>query len=114
VEPGRLVVKQARSLDPGVRGVPAQVLGLPIPRDIVARARNIDRITCPSGDDTIFAVEVLTDPLLAPDVGYAGSPYLHESDPDAVIDGDCDRETLYSIPDHFLFDLLETGTLLDL
>ncbi|MEE9414474.1 MAG: PEP/pyruvate-binding domain-containing protein, partial [Acidimicrobiales bacterium] len=40
----RLVVKQARSLDPGVRGIPQAVLDLPVSRQIIARARLVSRI----------------------------------------------------------------------
>ncbi len=35
VRPARLVVKQARSLDPDLRGVSAEALALPIPRDVL-------------------------------------------------------------------------------
>lgn len=39
ITPSRLVLKQARSLDPGLRDIPSEVLDLPVPRDVLARTR---------------------------------------------------------------------------
>ena len=116
-QPGRLVVKQARSLDPGVRGIPADVLDLAIPRDVLARARHIGQTSCIVDEVTIpVAIDVLTDPLLHPDLGYSQMPYTFtfDTDLDNAADSDCRTTTLFSTPDHLLFELLESGTLLDL
>jgi hypothetical protein len=116
-QPGRLVVKQARSLDPGVRGVPADVLDLAIPRDVLARARHIEQTSCMADDvATPVAIEILTDPLLEPDLGYSEMPYIFSFDTElgSEPDDDCRTATLFSTPDHRLFELLESGTLLDL
>ncbi|MFW2381100.1 MAG: PEP/pyruvate-binding domain-containing protein [Acidimicrobiales bacterium] len=104
LRPSRLVVKQARSLDPGLRDIPDRVLELPVPRDVLARARSVARVDC--GDSE--RIEVLTDPLLPPDIGYAESPFIvGEIDLDQK---DCEREVLYSTPDEFLLELLRIRT----
>lgn len=107
VNPERLVVKQARSLDPGLRGIPADVLSLPIPLDVLARAQLIDEITC-RGDDRL---EIFTDPVLVPDMGYSETPLVVPVDTDSEV---CGRNVLYSTPDHFLNELLAKGNPLNL
>lgn len=116
--PGRLVVKQARSLDPGLRLIPADVATLDIPRDVLARARLVDRLACETPDGTSVVIEVLTDPLLAPDVGFGTTP-LRVGDDAALAALDrnpsaCARSILFSSPDQFLLELLETESRLDL
>ena len=69
--PARIVLKQTRSLDPGIRGLSAAVAALPIPKDVMARARRIDRRTCRAADFTAVVVEALTDPLASPDLGHS-------------------------------------------
>jgi hypothetical protein len=114
-EPGRLVVKQARSLDPGLRGLPDDVLALPLPRDLLARARNIQQVTCTEGDTSVVvAIEVLTDPSASPDLGYSEHPFVFEPDPAVVGDAGCERTTLFTTTDHFLIELLRSGTRLAL
>ncbi len=104
VRPSRLVVKQARSLDPGLRDVPDQVRELPIPRDVLARARSITRLSCDEDD----RIEVLTDALLAPDMGYSEVPFTVGgiASKEAV----CDRNVLYRTADEFLLGLIEIRT----
>lgn len=103
--PGRLVIKQARSLDPGLRGLPAAIVALPVPRDVLARAQLIEQVQCPGGT----RVEILTDPLLPPDIGYSQSPFVTgEITGDADTTG-CERTILHSTPDRFLHELLEAG-----
>ena len=71
VFPARLVLKQTRSLDPGVRGLSAEVSALPLPRDLLNRARKVERRTCQSATFTAVVVEALTNPLSSPDLGHS-------------------------------------------
>lgn len=119
--PARLVVKQARTLEPGLRDVPAGVQAMPIPRDVLARARLVEQVTCDldSGDGplTVSGVEVLTDPLLVPDVGFGSEPFIVTDDSlYPVLRGaaSCRRQILHSTPDQFLIELLGVGELLNL
>ena len=99
-EPGRLVIKQARSLDPGLRGVSQALRDLPIPHDVLARARRIVEVTC--GADTHF--EVLTDPLVAPDVGFGQTPLLIGDV--SQVDGSCRTDIIFTTATQFLTELL--------
>ncbi len=104
VEPSRLVVKQARSLEPGLRAFDQGLRNLPIPRDVLARARRIEEVTC-SGETH---VDVYTTPFLAPDIGYDSAPF--STSPNHAADeteNGCDKEVLFSSPDEFLTELLE-------
>ncbi len=114
--PARLVIKQARSLEIGLRHVPPPVRALPIPRDVLARARLVERVVCPAqAGGSVVAVEVLTDPLLTPDIGYAARPFVVVEVPGDIGDpAECSREILFSTPDQFLIELLEDGELLNL
>ncbi len=100
--PSRLVLKQARSLDPGLRRIPAIVRALPIPRDVLARASQITA--------SCDGVDILTDPFIAPDLGYGTTPLHIDIDIDAA--DDCTERTLYATPDQFLVDLLDSDSLL--
>ncbi len=130
--PGRLIVKQARSLDPGRRGIPESVLALPVPRDVLARASLVQLVECgtsvvggsavggsggDSGDGSFEASatwhEIFTDPLRLPDIGYSEIPLVvglgsddldAQSKPEPGLD--CERTTLLSTPDRFLLELL--------
>ncbi|MDG2026985.1 MAG: PEP/pyruvate-binding domain-containing protein [Acidimicrobiales bacterium] len=104
---GGLIIKQARSLDPGPRGIPSSVLALPIPREILARASRVAELTC--GGFPVIAA--WTDPLLEPDMGYSEIPFTDPPDMDTRL---CGRRTLYSTPDQFLVELLESGDRVDL
>ncbi len=112
--PGRLVVKQARSLDPGLRGVPQSLLDQPIPRDVLSRARLVERVDCPTGDGaTVITIEVFTDPLRLPDMGFGVDPFVvGEGGPED--DAACDRSVLYATPDQYLLELIEREGQLDL
>ena len=114
--PERLVLKQARTLEPGLHNVPPAVRALPIPRDVLSRARLVEETSCPAvNGGAQVTVAVLTDPLLAPDVGYAESPLIVAIEPGRVAaDAPCTTTTLYSTPDQFLFELLERGEILNL
>ncbi len=114
--PGRIVIKQARTLEPGLRDFPRAVRELPIPRDILMRARLVQRVVCPTaGAGTATEIAVLTDPLLGPEMGYSLEPFVVVEVAGAARPGvECSRETLYSTPDQYLFDLLQAGELLNL
>lgn len=116
--PGGLVIKQARSLDPGLRLVPDDVLGLPVPRDVIARARLVERWICDVDGTPAEFVAVTTDPLLVPDLGFGTDPLRlgdepaidrFASDPSA-----CERTVVFSSPDQFLIELVSEPGRLDL
>ena len=71
----RLVIKQVRSLDPAA---PTLAEDVAIPTDILARASTVTRHTCTSDNGSLTALLVTTDPLLAPDQGFAENPMLAE------------------------------------
>ncbi|MEQ1503310.1 MAG: lamin tail domain-containing protein [Myxococcota bacterium] len=71
----RLVLKQARSLEPSAAGLPDEVTDAPFPRDLLARARTVTAVTCRSASHTAVAIEATTDPALRPDLGYATVPF---------------------------------------
>ncbi len=73
--PERIVLKQSRSLEHGVRTASAAARALPLPKDVFARARRIERRTCQSDAFTAIIVEANTDPLLAPDLGFSTTPF---------------------------------------
>ncbi len=73
--PPRIVLKQSRPLEPGLRGLSAEVLSLPIPRDLLRRARRVERRTCQNTRFQATLVEALTNPAAQPDPGYSESPF---------------------------------------
>ena len=108
--PQRLVVKQARSLDPGLRQIPEDLRQLEIPRDVLARALVVSRFRCTDSDGSVFErFDVYTDPLIVPDIGFSEDPFtlsVPGSDRGSV---ECDRTVEFSSPDQFLIELLERG-----
>jgi hypothetical protein len=76
--PQRVVLKQARSLDPGLRRVPELFRQKPIPRHILVRASKINKKVYRSAEFSLTALEVFTDPLLSPDLGYSAAPFTAE------------------------------------
>lgn len=76
VLPERIVIKQVRSLEPGLERADENLRSLPIPRDILARARRVEQHKCTGTDTDVFAVDVYTDRAKAPDVGYNSTPFL--------------------------------------
>jgi hypothetical protein len=75
VLPSRIVIKQARTLEPGLRGMPENVLALPFPRDLLARARRVERISCSADSFSLVSAELYTDPGAFPDFGYQQLPF---------------------------------------
>jgi hypothetical protein len=73
--PPRIVLKQSRPLEPGLRGLSAEVLALPIPRDLLRRARRVERRTCEAPSFKATLVEALTNPASLPNLGYAVQPF---------------------------------------
>ncbi|MGC4119861.1 MAG: PEP/pyruvate-binding domain-containing protein [Myxococcales bacterium] len=72
--PSRLVLKQVRSLDPAVHPVVA-ALGLPAPRDVLSRARRVERRSCVSPGLQFSETVVYTDPNRLPDLGFSERPF---------------------------------------
>ncbi len=106
VRPARLVVKQARSLDPGMRAIPAAVLALPIPRDVLARAILVEEITCDGG---ATGIEVVTGTTMTSDVGSRPGWLRISETPDALDGDDCERVALVRTPERILLEFLESG-----
>jgi hypothetical protein len=73
--PSRIVLKQSRPLEPGLRGLSAEVTAMPIPRDILRRARRVERRTCESPTFRAVVVEALTNPAATPDLGFSTEPF---------------------------------------
>lgn len=73
--PRRILLRQVRSIEPGSRRVPPAVRQLPIPVDLLGRARRVGSEVCENDELRFEVTTVLTDPLLAPDVGYSTSPF---------------------------------------
>ena len=73
--PARFVVKQLRPLEPSPH-VSAQLRAAPIPYDVLSRARHIETRLCRGDGLELQALLVLTNPEVAPDVGYAEQPLL--------------------------------------
>jgi hypothetical protein len=73
--PARFVVKQMRPLEPSPH-VSAELRAAPIPHDVLSRARRIETRLCHGAGLELSALSVLTDPDVAPDLGYAEQPLL--------------------------------------
>ena len=73
--PPRIVLKQSRPLEPGIRGMSNEVIALPIPRDLLRRARRIERRTCEAPAFKATLVELVTNPALMPDLGHSTDPF---------------------------------------
>ena len=73
--PSRIVLKQSRPLEPGLRGLSATVLATAVPRDLLSRARRVERRGCESATFRATLVEALTSPTAAPDFGFSVTPF---------------------------------------
>ena len=71
----RVVLKQARSLDPGVPPGARELVPEPIPRELLDHASRIERRRCSGARTTLELLEVWTDPM-QPELGYASEPFL--------------------------------------
>lgn len=82
----RVVLKQARPLEPWSRGLGAELLALDVPRDLLRRARRIERVSCEltlpaelgGGLATLSAHQLYTSPLARPSLGYEERPFTVE------------------------------------
>ncbi|MFO0557909.1 MAG: PEP/pyruvate-binding domain-containing protein [Polyangiales bacterium] len=76
--PPRLVLKQVRTLEPASRVRVDGVDRWPVPREVIARARRVERQRCEAnvgpGSITIERLQVFTDRTMPPDVGYSEAP----------------------------------------
>lgn len=123
IEPSRMVVKQARTLDPGLRGMRFELLALPIPRDVLAHAVSAVEFRCDATGDV--GVRILTDPLARIDLGYRDSPFelwgvgesltdlrgevpLTDATPPTVDETDCIQRDVLVHPTRVLLDVLAT------
>jgi|GEM_PF-363300 len=75
----RLVIKQARSLEPSVAGLPEDVRALPAPRDLLARAASVDAVECVGDGWEATLTAATTDPLSPPDLGFSEAPFAIEA-----------------------------------
>lgn len=73
--PARFVVKQMRPLEPSPH-VTRELREAPIPQDVLSRARRIERRLCRGPGLELSLLTVLTNPDVAPDLGYAERPLL--------------------------------------
>lgn len=71
----RVVVKQARTLEPSLLRVPTPVRNMPIPRDLLARARRVEQRTCDAGELRIAVTDVFSDPLKPPNLDFDAAPF---------------------------------------
>lgn len=71
----RVVIKQARTLEPSLSRVPESVRAMPIPQDVLARALRVEQRVCDAGAVRVTLNEVFTDPRREPDLGYADAPF---------------------------------------
>ncbi|MFK7916500.1 MAG: hypothetical protein AB8G14_00365 [Ilumatobacter sp.] len=107
-EPRRMVVKQARTLDPGLRGIPTEVRALALPRDVLAYAATVVEIVCSHTSGDLIGHEVRTDPLAPVDFGFASSPLTIWASIAPDDRGACEERTLLSTSQQYLREVLAT------
>jgi hypothetical protein len=73
--PARFVVKQMRPLEPSPH-VARELRDAPIPHDVLSRARRIESKRCRGPGLELSLLSVLTNPDVAPDLGYSERPLL--------------------------------------
>lgn len=71
----RVVIKQARTLEPSLLRVPTTVRNMPIPQDVLARARRVEQRTCDAGALRVSVTDVYSDPLKPPNLGFDVLPF---------------------------------------
>jgi hypothetical protein len=76
VAPQRLVIKQVRSLDPGLPTGLERLLEQPIPRDLLLFADRVEKRSCRGRRAHLELLEIWTDPGASPPLGYADVPFL--------------------------------------
>jgi hypothetical protein len=106
--PARLVLRQVRSLDPGLRALPEPVRALSVPRDVLMRAARVATVSCTVADaEPVDHIEVLTDPLVAPDMGHSEQPLI--VGPPPPTGAACTSTTVFATPGQTLIDLVAIG-----
>lgn len=73
--PARMILKQARPLEPAPRGLNASLWEEPIPLDVLRRAHLINHWLCEGSEVSLSVDQVYTDPLLTPDLGFSERPF---------------------------------------
>lgn len=71
----RLIIKQVRSLDPGIAGGAAGLIRQPIPRELLLFAERIEVHRCRGARTRLDVLEVWTDPM-TPALGHADAPFV--------------------------------------
>ena len=110
--PARLVIRQVRSLDPGMRRLPDAARTLPVPLDVLMRAASIEAGSCTGASGRFYeGIVVRTDPLLAPDMGF--SDIVWQQGDELPVGSACEATRVdvvrWSSPRQSLVDLLGTG-----
>ena len=109
---GRLVLRQVRSLDPGLRRLPEAARSLPVPLDVLMRASEITAGSCTGASGRFYeGIVVFTDPASAPDMGFADTPWQQG---DALPNGSACESTRvdvvrYASPDRMLVSMVDDG-----
>jgi hypothetical protein len=80
----RLVIKQSRSLEPSASFLPDDLQALPAPRDTLARAAAIRKVSCGDERMTIHVSSVTTDPLQPPDMGWSEERFVIQVELEAL------------------------------
>ena len=71
----RLVIKQARSLDPGVPAGARALMDQPIPRELLLYVARVERRSCRGAKAQLDLIELWTNPM-HPVLGHADEPFL--------------------------------------
>lgn len=74
--PERIVIKQVRSLDPGLPRGLDRLAEQPIPRDLLLYADRVEKRDCRGRRMTIELLELWTDPGATPSLGHEALPFL--------------------------------------
>ncbi len=72
----RMIIKQARTLSPSLLVLPQHIKNLPMPRDVIARARRVLDTDCSNPSLAVSVTDVFTDPLMPPNLGHDLDPFL--------------------------------------
>lgn len=103
INPARFVVKQMRPLEPNP-GISAQLRSGPIPRDVLAQTRRMERRECHGDAVDLNALLVFTDANVSPDLGYSTQPLFA-----SVSIDDGGRKTSFTHLDQRVANTTSTG-----
>jgi hypothetical protein len=99
--PARIVLKQARSLEPGVGKLPTLVRELSAPKDVIARTTKVVRRVFRTEELNVNVIQLYTDPLKFPDVGFSQIPFTAEVEIETiqpVTALDAKRAVIFRVP----------------